>query len=150
MNLAMNYNQRHNYYVKRTQDWLASHGFITQKVETNFSITVGDRQVYTKRDFWGADIAYRTDTCLGFIQLKTGANQVAGGAKQLTQDTAWPPDIGRYVVWWDKGTKIINGPNVAQVTDHYGPDYCSCHLPQEPVRYYTCNIEGPGCKRWTS
>ena len=112
-----NYSQRHNYYVRRTIQWLESLGISCQKVETNYTIQVGGRSTFVKRDMWGADVAARDAECIGYIQVKTGKNQVSGGIKQLTKDDNWPACVGRFVVWWDQGGRLSAGPNVVAVSE---------------------------------
>jgi len=113
----MNYTARHSYYVRRTCQWLEGIGYRSDKVETNYCIQVAGRSVFVKRDFWGADIAARCRTSMAFIQIKTGRNQVNKGVSQLSSDNDWPPGVGRYVIWWDKGERLSVGPNVWAVSE---------------------------------
>lgn len=112
-----NYSQRHNYYVRRTMQWLESLGKRAEKVETNYTIMVGERQTFVKRDMWGSDAATRCRSGLDYIQVKTGKHQASKGVKQLTQDEDWPASVGRYVIWWDKGDRLSKGPNVVAVQE---------------------------------
>ncbi len=84
----MNYNRRHTYYVKRTIEWLATHGFISEKTETQSSAIFGNETRYSKKDLWGSDIicVHPMRPGLHAIQLKTSSapSTIRLGIRQLT------------------------------------------------------------------
>lgn len=92
----MNHSARHSYYVRKFIAYLAGKGYTAEKVE--FTGMVGKQ--YTKRDLWGADIIFRGMNALGFVQVKTSAEQISKGRRQLSADTNWPPNIYRLVGYW--------------------------------------------------
>jgi len=95
----MNYSARHSYYVKKLMDWLRAKGFDVEKCEFTGSIAGH----YTKKDIWGADIVYKNDRVLGFIQLKTSPARIAEGRRQLKGN--WPPSVLRHVAYWPPRVK---------------------------------------------
>ena len=109
----MNHSRRHSYYVKRTMTWLEDMGYVTEKVEVNYSTRIGGRDIYVKRDMWGADIAVRNKEHIAFIQVKTSDKQISTGIRQLSQDDQWPKEVGRYVIYWPLRAKT---PDVRLIT----------------------------------
>ena len=90
----MNHSARHSYYVAKFIKWLRNNGYDADKCEFTGSIAGH----YTKRDLWGADIAFKDDRIIGFIQVKTSKAQIAAGRRQLSGK--WPPETRRLVGYW--------------------------------------------------
>ena len=122
----MNHNRRHAYYVKRTCEWLRTlevlidHPQNPKVTETTSTSYHGPTPVYRKEDLWGADILFATHTeCSWFhkglhaIQLKTSSRPatLSLGKKQLI-NSPWPPDVGLYVIHWNDGGRLKDGPNI--------------------------------------
>ena len=100
----MDWIAKHSRQVKKTIDWLEASGFLAAKVE--FTGTMGKH--YKKQDLWGADVAFRNQWMIGFIQVKSslGKNNrnIKEGVKQLTDDH-WPMAVRRYVIHWPNRAK---------------------------------------------
>lgn len=106
----MNYCRRHSYYVGKFIKWLELNGYIADKCE--YSGMIG--QQYTKRDLWGADVIFRSQSEIGFIQVKTSESQISKGKRQLCSDNMWPPFVQRIVGYWPPRAK---SPNLTRVND---------------------------------
>jgi hypothetical protein len=74
--------------------YLESLGYDAVKLE--FNGLVG--QQYVKRDVWGADLAYKNNDVIGFVQVKTSEAQIAKGKRQLCG--RWPKLVRREVYYW--------------------------------------------------
>lgn len=95
----MNHCARHSYYVAKVIKWLRERGYDAEKCEFTGSINGH----YTKRDLFGADVIYKNDSDLGFIQVKTSQRSIPDGRRQLAG--RWPSLVKRHVLYWPPRAK---------------------------------------------
>lgn len=118
-----------NYYRRRTQDWLESLGYVVEVLERTQRIFVRDRRdkrqdgkpseprvIFSKHDVWGADLVARNEDTLVFIQVKSNLGDIARGMRELSHGP-WPRWVGRWVVYWPRGRRLVDGPEIQEVRE---------------------------------
>jgi hypothetical protein len=106
-----------NYYRKRTRDWLESLGYLVEISEITRRNFIGkDKVIYTKRDFWGADLIARNAEDLIFVQVKSNKAHISQGMKELNKGL-WPGYVKRWVVYWPPRRRMVDGPDVVDVVE---------------------------------